>query len=398
MMKSGESMENVLGVMTNRLTNRDLFRAFHAVATEEGFDDLLIFTPDGVDVKRKRISGYTVRNGELVKKVAGYPAISYDIGYYSHPRTVAQVRKIKQSPAIPFINYGLGNKWTIHRKLSMFSELRPHLIPTVPIRDTRHVRQLLEKYGTLMLKPINGKKGKGIVRLSKLGGGYLLEKEVQKIAVPTAAQLSRRVGSLLGKGKYIGQKWIDIHNREGIPFDIRSLVQKNRQGEWRLVGMAVRQGEKGKVTSNLMDGGTPYSVLPYLQNLFGKKQSRLLYEQLVKLSLAIPPCLELAYQRPQADLGIDLAIDKAGHLYIIEVNIKPGKLPLKDVIGLEKREDVIRLPVQYAGYCLRRGSRGTSPIAIPASGVPAAKDELPSIEESAYRDGEMARKTKKRRV
>ncbi|UFJ39849.1 YheC/YheD family protein [Brevibacillus humidisoli] len=360
-------MGNVLGVMTNRLTNRALFQAFETVAREEGFDDVLIFTPAGVDVKRKRVSGYTVRNGELVKKAAGYPSISYDIGYYSSPQTIAQVRKIKSTPSLPFINYGLGNKWAIHKRLAIFSRLRPHLIPTEPIRNARQVIQLLEKNGTLMLKPINGKEGKGIIRLSKVGNTYLLEKELQKVVVPSATDLSKRIRTLLHKEQYIGQKWIDIYNQDGKAYDIRSLMQKDKQGEWRLVGMAVRQGASGKVTSNLMDGGTAYPVIPYLQAQFGRKHSRHLYQRLEELSLYIPPCLEAAYRRPQADLGIDLAVDKTGHIYIIEVNIKPGKLPFRDVFAIGNREDAIRLPVQYAGYCLRSGKQGKTPKALLAA-------------------------------
>ncbi|WP_126428560.1 YheC/YheD family protein [Brevibacillus marinus] len=359
-------MGNVLGLMTNRLRNRDLFQAFYNVAREEGFADLLIFTPAGVDLKRKRVNGYAVRDGELVKQTARYPAISYDIGFYSDPQTIAKVRQIKKTPALPFINYGLGNKWTIHKRLALFPKLRPHLIPTEPIRDARHAIQLLENNGTLILKPNSGKRGQGIIRLSKAGNTYLLEKDLDKLVVPSAAELARRLRKLLQTEQYLGQKWIDIYNKHGVPYDIRSLLQKDGQGQWRLVGLAVRQGANGKVTSGLADGGTPYPLLPYLQSQFGRKHSRYLYQRLTELSLYIPPCLEAAYRRPQADLGIDLAIDKTGHIYIIEVNIKPGKKSFQDVFELQ-RDDVIRLPVQYAGYCLRSGKPGQIPKAVLAA-------------------------------
>ncbi len=348
-------MEHVLGVMTNRIKDPNSFLPYHRVSSEEGFDRVLVFRPEDVRIEKKMIKGYTYEDGEWTKVTVGYPTITYDIGYYAAQKTVSKVRKLKKLSSLPFVNYGLGTKWKIHQRLLTIPELHPHLIPTKLIESGKKALAMLEEYQTIVIKPINGKEGKGIVKLSANPAGFLWEEDLNKEELATPDEVEHRVNKLLQHGRYIGQKWINIKNKVGITYDIRSLMQKDGHGEWVLTGMAVRQGAEGKVTSNLMDGGKPFAVVPYLRTQFGKRQTRMIYEKLKSLSMAIPPHIEMAYQNRQAELGLDLAIDQAGGIYIIEINIKPGKIPFKEVFGIYTKEASIRTPIQYASFLVENG-------------------------------------------
>ncbi|MGD8190759.1 YheC/YheD family protein [Brevibacillus ginsengisoli] len=348
---------NILGVMASRVIHPDRFDPYDEVAREAGFDRVLVYRPEDVNLTTGKISGFVREQGSWNKRIMNAPPITFDIGYYHDPKVVGKVRQIKNTPSIAFLNYGLGNKWMIHQKLFPFETVRPHLIPTEVVVDGKQVMDWMERYGAVILKPINGKEGKGIVRLSKTGengsgGPYLLEEQMNKKPLADEQGAIHQIERILQSGRYIVQKWIPIVNREGLVYDVRSLVQKNQKGRWEITGLAARQGAAGKITSNLMDGGTAFELLPYLKHHFGKKKSRKLYQKIKELSLRIPGCLEEAYARRQADLGLDLAIDPEGEIYLIEVNVKPGKLPFRQVFGIHTKQDSIRQPIYYAASLL----------------------------------------------
>lgn len=355
----------ILGVMASRISHPARFDPYDEVAREAGFDQVLVYRPSDVNVTTRTISGYVRRNGRWQRRVMAAPPITFDIGYYHHPLIVDKVRQIKNSPAFSFLNYGIGNKWMIHQKLSAFEAVRPHLIPTEPAMSGQQVLKWAERYGAVMLKPINGKEGKGIIRLSKADGdvsraAYLWEEQRGKQPLEDEHKAIQRIERILQNGQYIVQKWIPIVNRKGLVYDVRSLVQKNQEGNWEIKGLAARQGAAGKITSNLMDGGAAFELLPYLKHLFGTRKSRKLYREIQELSLVIPRYLEEAYGKRQADLGLDLAIAPSGEVYLIEVNVKPGKLPFGQIFGIHTKQDSIRQPIFYAASLLGLSAKSIS--------------------------------------
>ncbi|MGC5327921.1 YheC/YheD family protein [Brevibacillus sp. SYSU BS000544] len=344
---------NTLGVMTSRIKVPSSYMPYVEVAQDEGFDRTVIFTPDRVDLQKRTISGYVLENGEWVQQTVDYPTISFDIGYYHQPRANVQVRNIKNCTELPFINYGLGSKWNMHERLLKVEELQSYLIPTEYATDVSTVMKMVDEYQSVMLKPIYGKEGKGIVRISHANGNYMLEKGLTKQSFRSVRKLSQQIETILGRRRFLVQRWIPILNQNGVVFDVRALVQKNKRGKWNVRGTAVREGVKGKITSNLMDGGYPFEVVPYLANMLGKKKSRKIYRKVKQLSLIVSERMESLYERRQSQLGIDWGIDLLGNIHLIEVNIKPGVLPFKQVFGIDTKQESIRWPIQYARFFVR---------------------------------------------
>lgn len=270
--------------MTNRIREPNKFVPYLEVAQKEGFDNVVVYTPGDLNIEREKVYGYVFEAGRWARKYTAFPSISYDIGYYSVPETIRKVCKIKQCKQIPFIGYGLGNKWMIHQHLSRFPELDPHLIPTTPVSGFSSIRSITDKYETIIIKPVNGKEGKGILRLRRDGTQYCLEENDQPDRYFSKNKANDIVQLLDKNQRYLAQKWIDIRNQEGHVYDIRSLMQKDGSGHWQIAGMAARQGGAGRITSNLMDGGTPFSLDDYLKKQFGKRRAKALREKLQQLS------------------------------------------------------------------------------------------------------------------
>lgn len=344
--------------MTNRLRELNKFLPYLEAARKEGFDNVVVFTPADLNIVMKKIYGYVYEGGKWIRKMTPYPAISYDIGYYSDPKTVRKVRAIKMSQSIPFVGYGLGSKWKIHQHLSRYPELTPYLIPTSPVTDFASIRSMVDQHGTIIIKPINGKEGKGILRLRRTDKEYCLEENDrpdQQYQEDTAHRIMQRLNS---ERKYLTQKWIDIRNKDGRVFDIRVLMQKDGNGGWQIAGMAAREGGSGRITSNLMDGGTPFPIEDYLNEQFGKRRATEMKKKLQQLSYQICEKIEESYQKRQAELGLDLAIDRDERIWLIEVNIKPGKIPFRSVFPFRSVEDGVRMPIQYASYLAKQRAKG----------------------------------------
>ena len=73
-----------------------------------------------------------------------------------------------------------------------------------------------------------------------------------------------------------------------------------------------------------------------------------------KLSLFIPQYLEKTTKRRLVELGLDIAVDRDGRVWILEVNIKPGRSLWRKIDNKEAVDRSIRAPVQYAWYLLKK--------------------------------------------
>lgn len=345
----------LLGLMTHRIIRPSSFSRYRKTAIKEGFDDLVLFTPFDVHLHSKRITGHKLREGHWQRILTPFPAIAHDIGYYGKPSTIAKVKQIKNTSPLPFISYSLGSKWTIQKHLMESPQLSPYLLPTRPFADVKSLLNMVEEHGTVMIKPLNGKGGKGILKLSRVGRHYRLRLSIhgtERTRICGYDTICAVLRKLRKQGKYIVQQWIDIRCPEGQVYDIRALVQKNDAGEWQLSAMGIRRGAKAKITSNITGGGTAHHVIPFLLKQFGEEETGRIHSILNEIAAYLPAYLEQSYRSRFAELGLDLAVDRAGHVWIIEVNIKPGKTIVAKLYGTKAANASFRAPIRYAKYVL----------------------------------------------
>lgn len=346
-------MSEILGIMTHQIHRPEQYRRHAQVALAETFQGVLVYTPQGVDLQRKHIRGYLYRNGVWSKKTAAYPEINLDIGFYP-PSSLRKASLVKGCKQLRFTAYGLGNKCKIQSHLVKSPLLKPLLLPTEQVKTEQQFADFLKKYGSVMLKPINGWGGKGIIKVTMDKDRFKVEQNYVK---PKSMPLSRLGpflrGVLRNGGRHLVQKWIDIRNHDGNVFDIRALLQKNGEGIWKITGTAVREGKRGVITSNIKSGGSAYDVKAYLKKQFGDEKGEELAKSIAEVSEHIPPFLEKSYKSRLSELGIDLAVDTSGRLWLLEVNIKPGKSIMKLVYGKKAWEQSFRLPFQNARHMLK---------------------------------------------
>jgi glutathione synthase/RimK-type ligase-like ATP-grasp enzyme len=318
-----------------------------------------IFSPDSLDWSRFMVESYTYDSAAKCWRRGEHslPHVVYD-RFFSPPGQISrsyrrQIRRLHEE-GIPLLARGLSGKWNVQRALIRCEALRKHLPPTAIVREPQTVRDWLERRPAVFLKPHAGTHGKGAARITRCGTAYKACGRDARNApferrLADDRALAEWVARFTAGRRYLIQPYLRLDDEEGAAIDVRALMQKDGRGHWRLSGMAVRRGQPGSVTSNLHGGGTALPVKPYLEARFGEPAATRILGQLRAAAERIPPVLEQYYGR-QAELGIDLGVDRQGQVWIIEVNSKPGRSVFDIIADRKARLSSVELPVRYARY------------------------------------------------
>ncbi|CAM3096736.1 YheC/YheD family protein [Paenibacillus lupini] len=340
-------MSDILGIMTHRIGHPGSFARHAKSALTEKFSGILVYTPRDVNLTTRKITGHIYRGGTWSKQTMPFPKINMDIGFYTGS-DVARATLVKKAPSFPFTGYGIGNKIRIQKHLVSSSVLKPYLLPTELVKNAGSFILFLKKYRSVMLKPINGWGGRGIVRVTVEKDHFKVQTNGEMTQTMHAAGLRSYVRRVISKERHIMQQWIDIRNKQGIVFDIRSLMQKRNEGDWQTTGIAVREARRGRITSNLKSGGHAFEARAYLKKEFGDEKGDALANSIREVSEYIPSFMERSYRSRLCELGIDLAVDTHGKLWLLEVNIKPGKMIMRQLYGQKVWEQTLHTHFQYA--------------------------------------------------
>ncbi|WP_282943063.1 YheC/YheD family protein [Paenibacillus sp. RC67] len=339
-----------LGIMLDRIIKSEYKWQIKAMKPA-GFEKVLLFTPDHVNLQTKRISGWVYANNQWkYHSVSPFPTLIYDRGEYSG-HMLLRAKQVKEKAGIPFIGEWLGNnKWSIQTHLATNPKLRPHLIPSNLLNDIQSIQAMINKYKTVIIKPLGTHSGIGILKLSLRNGKYTIDEDSKKSLSLSKAGVTARLKVIRNKKRYMIQRWIDITDKSNRVYDIRVLIQKNERGIWHITGMGVRLGKVGNITSNLATGGEAEEIVLFLTKQFGAAKARMIQNRLRTLTNEIAVHLERSYHKRLVELGLDFGIDKKSNIWIIEVNTKPGKKLLEQVGTLKTFKESLQLPIYYAGF------------------------------------------------
>lgn len=319
---------------------------------------VFVFSPRQVDFSSRTVKGFEYRNGRWQSGTFPIPALIYDRCFvgpsYRHYKPF--VEKLQKDPTITFLGHGLSGKWQVHQMLIKSPVLAPHLPPT-EILSWSTLTCALNKYGTAVIKPMSGTHGVGVVRITEIASGYEVkgrnrENQPFRRLLQDVDGLKRFVLSHTSGRKFLVQPYLEMHTHDGTPFDVRVLVQKNGRGEWETTGKAVRLGDKRSITSNLHGGGKAVPLSTFLSQHFKPAMKERIEHQINRLANELPPFLEQSHGR-LVELGIDVGIDTAGNVWVIEVNSRPGRTVFSMIDDPVARLHSITQPVRYAHYLMK---------------------------------------------
>lgn len=217
------------------------------------------------------------------------------------------------------------NKFMKTSVINANPNLRKH-VPEFCMYNRRNAMYMLEKHVSVFVKPNEGARGFGIVRLRKRDEQVIECIDHRgNVKYTNYSQLPE-----WSQDKYIIQEAIDIPCIDGRVWDIRIHLQKLND-TWEIMGNISKLGEEGKVVTNNAHGGKSIDTEELLSRVIEDKStiSHTIF-MLDTLSAEIAYTLEVEYAGIR-ELGIDLALDKNNNIWIIEANTNPPSILFKNI-------------------------------------------------------------------
>ncbi|MFC7442569.1 YheC/YheD family protein [Laceyella putida] len=219
------------------------------------------------------------------------------------------------------------------RLLRQDPQLRNHLPHMLPLTKT-NLSSMLQKYHFVYLKPDNSCQGKGLFRVDRYSP-HLFSLRSRDDVRPRHYHSLRRLYKNFLKHKmprrYLIQRGIRSQTPSGQMVDIRVHLARIH-GKWVTAGIVGRVAPLHRIATNAYSGGKSVHVYPLLTKKLGYNRKKAFHTmaQMIALSRRAVSVISPRYPR-WAEYGLDIGIDANGHLWIYEINIKPGGLVFKNL-------------------------------------------------------------------
>lgn len=302
-------------------------------------------------------------------------AVRYDEGWKRGPVPAPDVvnnrlptRKLENSPSVQhfmkevksrlgthIFNEKFLDKTEVFDALGSDEKLKKYLPESYSLKSYPILKKMCAAYPMVFLKPVRGSLGKGIIRISRQADGtyQTLTTSLEGIKKNSYSSLTKLYSSLSGKikkNRYQIQQGLDLVRLHKKNVDFRALVHKNKKGKWSLTSIVARVAGGNHYVSNLARGGTLSTVKDALAMSGIPPTAKLTASnRMEKAALDIAKGIEEAIPSHFGELGIDLAVDTAGRIWLLEVNSKPSKGDNAPLNVQKVRPSAIRL-VQYSHY------------------------------------------------
>ncbi|WP_102346244.1 YheC/YheD family endospore coat-associated protein [Bacillus sp. Marseille-P3661] len=251
----------------------------------------------------------------------------------------------------PIINPYFFDKATIHRYLLKNESLEPYIPKTYISPRPKDVKRLITSYKTVFLKPSHGTYGIGIYKITQLeNGSYLCESrfnnEYKSIQFASITSLFKRILPKRKRLRYIAQQGIHLANLNNSFFDFRIHMNKNGENQWHASAIGANVVDLSNVTTH---GGwiKPYNEV--LEPVFGHLSSDIT-EKIKLVSLQCAETIERNLTYNLGELGLDIGVDHKGHIWILEVNARPGVHIFEHSKLKENFDQSIQSMIDYFSY------------------------------------------------
>ncbi|MGI6610527.1 MAG: YheC/YheD family protein [Limnochordia bacterium] len=314
-----------------------------------------VFAPGDVSTNAATVMGHRPYKNSTswVTRRCPVPDVVFDRGFF---RGVDRVRaakmrlKLVNEFGVKLFNTDIGSKWDVHQKLLAEEGLEAFL-PETAVADSQSIRRLLDQYRVIYAKPVFGNQGRSVFRVryrrNKVAyEAHLRRGKVVRASVPTTVELTEALKATGERCPFIAQQGLNLTRVQGRTTDLRALVQRDRSGAWRLTGVGVRIGGRSNVVSNLHAGGSAAK----LDVLIPRPGRRAKVEELGKRieDLVLKVAEVLGRHHLLGELGIDLGLDTDGRLWVIEVNLRPGRATFRRAGLMEAWRRSGRAPLEFA--------------------------------------------------
>jgi len=333
----------LIGVLVSRVYSHLADRPFgattafckemtEACALYGGF--VYFFTAEDISPGSSTVTGWSYA-GRWVKRSFPVPSVVYNrlTSRKLENKPIVQhfMRDVKSRSGAAVFNEKYLDKTEVFAALRKESSLQAYLPESYSFKNFAMLKAMCKKHGIVFLKPITGSLGKGIIKIVRQPeGGYMCYftslNGGRKQSYPTLTSFFQAHSGKMKQRRYQIQQGLRLIEVGGRPVDFRALVQRSQTGEWTITSIVGRIAGNNTFVSNLARGGSLCTVLEAVtkSNITagGKAGAN---AKLRKASLDIAQGIERQIPGHFGELGIDLALDTSGRVWLLEVNSKPSK-------------------------------------------------------------------------
>ncbi len=315
-----------------------------------------IFSPHDVSANFQSVAGW-VFNGRWTKMTFPVPDVVYNRLTHRKYENRASVQRLFKEMKLrhhtEMFNEKYLNKAEVFEALKNDHSLHRYLPESHLLKNYQMLKTMCGKYPVVFLKPVTGSYGIGIIRVNRHRGntytGHFTHMNgTRKQNFPSIAKLFSAISGKLKARKYQIQQGIPLISAGGRPVDFRALVQKKARHEWSLTSIVARIAGNDHFVSNIARGGSLCTVKDALVKTdLPSKQWQETEARLKRAALEIAQGIEEHIEGHFAELGIDLAVDTSGKVWLLEVNSKPSKTDQSSLTARKIRPSATKV-IQYS--------------------------------------------------
>ncbi|MBY0123098.1 YheC/YheD family protein [Bacillus sp. S/N-304-OC-R1] len=320
------------GLMALQTTSEQMY--FHEIAKRAHLHEMACyrFVPSNINPMTENVKGdyFNPQTNEWETSEFPLPKILYDRCFYKEDphsqQCKAIVKWLKTKEDLIFLGYGLPNKMELYNKLAD-SELSPYVLKSSLVSSGESVIDELNSNKPFIIKPVNGSQGRGVYYLEKHNNEIIVQTDKQNKTVTRTFAYKEKAISLINylikDRDYLIQEYKKLTNKKNQPFDIRVLLQKDENGDWKEVAKGIRTGKDKGIVSNISAGGTISPFQDWLAAYPSAKRDYLRNE-MNEILRSLPQILEKHFP-PLFEIGVDLGVSEDLSIWILDVNSKPGR-------------------------------------------------------------------------
>lgn len=286
------------------------------------------FSTDAVDWENNLVYGLyynTEKSGWEYGKFP-IPTVIYRRDFHS----TKNIKKLIEATNGKMFNSARFTKFNFYQYVKQDRELIEHLPATELSRNYEQIKNFLDRYEKIILKPTSLSRGRGICIIGKVDNVYKISDYRGKEVVELEFNKDEELKEFFEENtsffnKYLVQKCLSLANIDGARFDIRVVMQKERSNDWQCSGIECRVAAKESLVTNISRGGYALTIDEALKRAFPSKAGK--YEKMKQDLDAL--CIKLCEHLDKmghhfGEFGMDIALDTDGNMWIIEVNVFPS--------------------------------------------------------------------------
>ncbi|MBP2653560.1 MAG: hypothetical protein H6Q73_1129 [Firmicutes bacterium] len=253
------------------------------------------------------------------------PEVIYRRDFHSNPK---DIEKLIEFTGGKLFNSYRFSKYELYNFFRLNSEVNKYLPPTELLLKFEQVKAFIDCYNKVILKPIDLSRGRGICIIEKIDLIYKLtdyRAKNPKVSVFNDDESLEDFFAMKNNNffeNYLIQKCLSLAKIGNSIFDIRIVMQKQKNKVWGCTGIECRVASIDSHLTNISKGGYALSLDDALCQAF-PEDDKSLAQQVTELSQKL--CLYMdASTEHFAEFGIDIGIDSDKKLWFIEANVFPS--------------------------------------------------------------------------